>query len=66
MLKLPQYVTSQRIQDLLEAFFMFFQYKMYLVVSKKKINYSCEDGIEQFIPCDHPLSSLDKPRDANW
>ena len=31
------YVAPQRIQDFLEAFFMFFQYKMmYLVVSKKK------------------------------
>ena len=37
MLKLRYHVTSQRIQDFLEAFFMFFQYKIwYLVVSKKE------------------------------
>ena len=36
MLKCCHHVTSQRIQDFLEAFFMFFQYKMwYLVVSNK-------------------------------
>ena len=37
VLKWHHLVASQRIQDFLEAFFMFFQYKMrYLVVSQKK------------------------------
>ena len=37
MLKLRHHVASQRIQDFLDVFFTFFQYKMrYLVVSKKK------------------------------
>ena len=37
MLKWRHHVASQRIQNFLEVFFMFFQYKMrYLVVSKKK------------------------------
>ena len=37
LLKLRHHVASRRIQDFLEAFFMFFLYKMwYLVVSKKK------------------------------
>ena len=29
------------------------------------IYYSCEGGIEKFVPHDHRLSSLGKPRDAN-
>ena len=50
----------------MEAFFMYFEYKMqYLVASKKKIHYRCEDGIEKSVPRDHCLSSLGKPRDAN-
>ena len=58
--------TNQLIQDFLQVFFMlFFQYEMrYLVVSKKKIHYSCEDGIEKSVPHDHCLSSFGKPRDA--
>ena len=45
---------------------MFVQYKMrYLVVDKKRIQHSCEGGIEKFVPHDHRLSSLSKPRDAN-
>ena len=37
MLKWRHYVTYQRIQNYLEAFFMYFQHKMrYLVVSKRK------------------------------
>ena len=39
-----------------------------LVVSKKKnplLNNSCEDGIEKSVPCDHLLSSISKPCDAN-
>ena len=37
MLIIRHHVASQRIQDFLEVFFTFFQYKMrYLVVSKKK------------------------------
>ena len=36
MIKRRHHVASQRIQEFLEAFFMFFQYQMrYLVVSKK-------------------------------
>ena len=67
MLKLCHNVASQRIQDFLEDFFMFFQYKMrYLVVSKKRIHYLCEDRIEKSVFCDHHLSSLGKPGDANW
>ena len=37
VLKLHHHVASKHIQDFLEVFFMFFQYKMmYLVVSKEK------------------------------
>ena len=37
MLKLRHHAAFHHIQDFLEVFFMFFQYKMsYLVVSKKK------------------------------
>ena len=36
------------------------------MVSKIRINYSCEDGIEISVPSDHHLTSLGKPRDANW
>ena len=35
-----------------------------MVSKKKRINYSCEDGIEKSGPRDHRLSSLGKPRDA--
>ena len=35
-----------------------------LIVSKKRIHYSCEEGIEKSVPRDHRLSSLGKPRDA--
>ena len=35
------------------------------MVSKKKIHYSCEDGLEKSVPRDHRLSTLGKPRDAN-
>ena len=38
----------------------------YLVVSKKRIYYSSNGGIENSIPRDYHLSSLDKPRDAKW
>ena len=31
------------------------------MVSKKKIHYLCEDGIEKSVPWDHCLSSLGKP-----
>ena len=30
----------------------------YLMVSKKKITFLCEDGIEKSVPCDHGLASL--------
>ena len=39
--------------------------KQYLMVSKNKIRYSCEDGIENPVPRYHRLSSPGKPRDAN-
>ena len=54
MLKLRHHVTSQHIQDFLDVFFIFFQYKMrYLVVSKKKNPLLCEDRIEKSVPRDH-------------
>ena len=66
MLKWRHHTASQRIQDFLEVFFMFFQDRMrYLVVNKKRIHYSCEDGIGKSFPRDHRLSSLIKPLDAN-
>ena len=34
------------------------------LLSKKKIQYSCEGMIEKYVPRNHGLSSLDKPRDA--
>ena len=34
-------------------------------MGKKRINYSCEDGIEKSVPHDHHLSALGKPGDAN-
>ena len=34
--------------------------------ARKRINYSYEGRIEKSIPRDHRLSSLGKPRDANW
>ena len=44
---------------------MFYFYKMmYFMVSKKKIHYTCDDGTEKSVPCNHRLSSLGKPRDA--
>ena len=33
--------------------------------ARKRIHYSCERRIEKSVPCDDPLSSLSKPRDAN-
>ena len=33
---------------------------------EKSIHYSCEGVIEKSVPRDHRLSSLSKPRDANW
>ena len=32
---------------------------------RKRIHALCADGIEKFVPHDHRLSSLGKPRDAN-
>ena len=34
-------------------------------MSKEKIHYSCEGGIEKYVPRDHRLLSLGKPRDDN-
>ena len=47
------YVASQRIQDFLEAFFMFFQYKMrYLVGAHEKESIICVPGrISQSVTC---------------
>ena len=36
------------------------------MASMKKINYSCEGGIEKSVNHDHHFSSLSKPRDAKW
>ena len=38
----------------------------YLIVSKKKNRFLCEDEIESPVPKDHHLSLLSKPRDAKW
>ena len=35
-----------------------------LLVSKKRIHYLCEAGIEKSVPLDHLFSSLSKPCDA--
>ena len=35
------------------------------VRARKRIHYSCEDGIEKSVPRDHRLSSLGKPPDAH-
>ena len=34
--------------------------------ARKRIHYLYEGGIEKYVPRAHRLSSLDKPRDANW
>ena len=64
------YITSQRIQELLEAFFMFFKYKKrYLMVSNKIVYYSCEDGKEKCITRDHNChhsASLVMPNGDLW
>ena len=55
----------QRIEDFLEAFFMFIEYKMrYLVVSKKKNQ--LEKEIEKSVPHNHHLSSLVMPIGDPW
>ena len=66
MLKLRHHVASRRIQDFLEAFFIFSNIKCVLIgEQEKKIHYSCEDGIEKSVHRDHHLSSVGKPFDAN-
>ena len=35
-----------------------------LIVSKKRLHYLCEGGVEKSVPRDYSLSSLGKPRDA--
>ena len=37
-----------------------------LLVSKKKIHFSCEEWIEKSVPLDNRLSSLGKLCDAIW
>ena len=41
----------------MEAYF-----KIKSLVSKKRVHYLCEGGIEKSVPQDHCLSSLCKPR----
>ena len=58
------YDTSQHIQQLLGAFCL----KCKNAIFKggiEKNHYLCEGGIEKSDTCDHHLSSLGKPRDAN-
>ena len=52
------YVATWHIQELLKALFNIRIWS--LLVSKKKIHYLCEDGIEKSVSCDHRLSSLCK------
>ena len=33
---------------------------------QEKTHFSCEDGIEKLVPCNHCWSLLDKPHDAIW
>ena len=62
MLKRRHHVASQRMEDLI----MFLNIKCGTMWwARKRIHYSCEGGIEKFVPRDHRLSSLSKPRDAN-
>ena len=56
-------IASRCILDLL-AYFKIDIIKT--VVSKKRIHNLCEGRIEKSVPWDHRLSSLGKPRDANW
>ena len=37
---------------------------MMIIIIRRKMHYSCEDGIEKSFPPDHRLSSLGKPGDA--
>ena len=60
------YVASQQIQDFLEAFFMFFQYKMrYLVVRQVKESIICfrmeQKNLSLPITVCHHLASLQLP-----
>ena len=71
MLKLRHHVASRRTQDVLEAFFMFFQYKMRYLVVRKRIHYLCEDGIEKIHPSlaitvIHHSASLVMPISDPW
>ena len=36
------------------------------MVSKKRLHYLCEDGIEKSVPRNRHLLSLSKPPDAKW
>ena len=49
-------MMSPYLSELLGAF-------LNIMVNKKKIHYSCEDGMEKSVPHDHRLLSLGKPRD---
>ena len=54
--------ASKRIQGLLEAYFK--TKKQW--GARKRIHYSCEVRIEKYVPWDHHMSSLCKPRNAKW
>ena len=56
--KWRHHVILQRIQDFLEAFSYFFFFNIKcgtLWIARKITHYSCEDGIEKSVPCDHRL-----------
>ena len=67
--KWRQHVASHRMHGFWKAFSWLFQYKMrYLVVSKKRIHYSCEGGIKNpfhaITDCHHSTSlvmPIDEP-----
>ena len=68
MLKRRYHVASQRIQDFFwKLFSCFSNFKCNAYRwARKRIHYSCEDGIEKSVPRNHRLSSLSKPHDDNW
>ena len=59
VLKWRHHVASQRIQDFLEALFMFSNIKCStLWWTSKRMHNSCEDGIDKSVPRDHRFASL--------
>ena len=57
-------IASQRIKELLGAFFKY-KNAVFNGVQEKESHYLCEGGIEKSVPHDHHLSSLVKPHDDN-